>query len=55
MAIDLKAVANEVAAAVEITSPSSLDSMPFIPDSRRAWTRLAVAVLIGSLGSVGMW
>jgi MFS family permease len=27
----------------------------FIPDSRRAWSRLAVAVLIGSLGSVGMW
>jgi MFS family permease len=27
----------------------------FIPDSRRAWTRLATAVLIGSLGSVGMW
>ncbi|MGB8401291.1 MAG: MFS transporter [Bradyrhizobium sp.] len=27
----------------------------FVPDSRRAWTRLAVAVLIGSLGSVGMW
>jgi MFS family permease len=27
----------------------------FIPDSRQAWTRLAVAVLIGSLGSVGMW
>ena len=25
------------------------------PTSRRAWTRLAVAVLIGSLGSVGMW
>jgi MFS family permease len=49
------AVANEVAAAVEITSPSSRDSMLFIPDSRRAWTRLAVAVLIGSLGSVGMW
>ncbi|WP_298261871.1 MFS transporter [Bradyrhizobium sp.] len=30
-------------------------SQPFIPDSRRAWIRLAVAVLIGSLGSVGMW
>ncbi len=30
-------------------------SIPFTPDSRRAWTRLAVAVLIGSLGSVGMW
>ena len=29
--------------------------MPFVPDSRRAWTRLAVAVLIGSLGAVGMW
>ncbi|WP_244521986.1 MFS transporter [Bradyrhizobium embrapense] len=27
----------------------------FIPDSRRAWLRLAVAVVIGSLGSVGMW
>ncbi|MBR1215458.1 MFS transporter [Bradyrhizobium sp. JYMT SZCCT0180] len=27
----------------------------FVPDSRRAWARLAVAVLIGSLGSVGMW
>jgi MFS family permease len=26
-----------------------------MPDSRRAWLRLAVAVLIGSLGSVGMW
>jgi predicted MFS family arabinose efflux permease len=27
----------------------------FVPDSRQAWIRLAVAVLIGSLGSVGMW
>ncbi|WP_375788032.1 MFS transporter [Bradyrhizobium sp. Pha-3] len=27
----------------------------FIPDSRRAWLRLAIAVVIGSLGSVGMW
>ena len=26
-----------------------------MPDSRRAWLRLAVAVIIGSLGSVGMW
>ncbi len=55
MALDLTAAANEVAAAVEITSPSSQDSMLFVPDSRRAWTRLAVAVLLGSLGSVGMW
>src|SRR3954469_8032256 len=27
----------------------------FVPDSRRAWTRLGGAGLIGSLGSVGMW
>ncbi len=27
----------------------------FVPDSRQAWTRLVVAVLIGTLGSVGMW
>src|SRR4051812_9738200 len=33
----------------------SRDPAAFLPDSRRAWARLAVAVLIGSLGSVGMW
>ena len=27
----------------------------FAPDSRRAWLRLLVALLIGSIGSVGMW
>ncbi|MGZ5873640.1 MAG: MFS transporter [Bradyrhizobium sp.] len=53
--VDLQALANEVAAAVEIASRLSRNSTLFIPDSRRAWTRLAVAVLIGSLGSVGMW
>jgi MFS family permease len=40
---------------VEIAAQLSRHSLPFVPDSRRAWTRLAVAVLIGSLGSVGMW
>ena len=55
MALDREAEANEVAAAVETASPLSQDSTVFVPDSRRAWTRLAVAVLIGSLGSVGMW
>ena len=45
----------EVAPAVEIAAQLSRHSPPFVPDSRRAWTRLAVAVLIGSLGSVGMW
>ena len=30
-------------------------AIPFVPDSRQAWTRLVVATVIGSLGSVGMW
>jgi MFS family permease len=53
--LDLAALAKEVAAAVQMSAPISPDSAQFIPDSRRAWARLAVAVLIGSLGSVGMW
>jgi MFS family permease len=40
---------------VVISSEFSADSELFVPDSRRSWARLAVAVLIGSLGSVGMW
>jgi MFS family permease len=55
MMLDLTASAAEVAPAMDISSDSIPVSMPFIPDSRRAWTRLAVAVLIGALGSVGMW
>jgi MFS family permease len=38
-----------------MSSQITPDSAQFVPDSRRAWGRLAVAVLIGSLGSVGMW
>ncbi len=30
-------------------------SAPFTPDSRQAWIRLALALLIGAVGSVGMW
>jgi MFS family permease len=41
--------------AVDISSDLTRDSQLFMPDSRRAWLRLAVAVAIGSLGSVGMW
>lgn len=37
------------------SSSPALDSSKFIPDSRKAWIRLAIAVLIGSIGSVGMW
>ncbi len=40
---------------MEISSHFVRDSELFIPDSRRAWARLAVAVVIGALGSVGMW
>jgi MFS family permease len=55
IAVDGKVEADEVAPAVELAAPLSRNSSLFIPDSRRAWIRLAVAVLIGSLGSVGMW
>ena len=52
--LDLEAVGDEVAA---VHAPS--DSFPrpaaFIPDSGQAWARLALAVLIASIGSVGMW
>jgi MFS family permease len=41
--------------AVEIHSQFPKKANPFIPDSRRAWLRLAVATVIGALGSVGMW
>ncbi|QWG15675.1 MFS transporter [Bradyrhizobium sediminis] len=39
-----------------VHAPSShRDSRRFTPDSGQAWVRLALAVLIGSIGSVGMW
>ena len=36
-------------------SDSGASTTPFIPDSRQAWVRLGLALLIGSIGSVGMW
>src|SRR5438067_3793344 len=53
--VDPEARAAEIAPAVEIPSELPPVSTSFMPDSRRAWLRLAVAVVIGSLGSVGMW
>src|SRR3954454_10606237 len=53
--VDPEAIAAEVALAVVISSHFSRDSELFIPDSRQAWTRLAVAVMIASVGAVGMW
>ncbi|MGY3692334.1 MFS family permease [Bradyrhizobium sp. USDA 3240] len=55
MWLDPKANADEVPRAVVISSEFSPEAAVFIPDSRRAWLRLAIAVVIGSLGSVGMW
>jgi MFS family permease len=52
--LDLVPRAGEVAAVTEISKPAT-DSSIFVPDSRRAWIRLAIAVVIGSIGSVGMW
>ena len=42
-------------AAVHAPSQPSKDSPPFTPDSRQAWVRLTLAVLIASVGAVGMW
>jgi MFS family permease len=53
--VDRMVGADQFAPAVDTTVNPSRHSSPFVPDSRRAWSRLAVAVLIGSLGSVGMW
>ncbi|MGY4572782.1 MFS family permease [Bradyrhizobium sp. USDA 3256] len=55
MWLDPEANADEVPSAVVISSEYSPEVATFIPDSRRAWLRLVVAVVIGSLGSVGMW
>ena len=54
MSLDPGGAGDEVAG-VHAPSDSSKDQPLFIPDSRQAWVRLALAVLIGSIGSVGMW
>jgi MFS family permease len=39
-----------------VHAPSDIsESAGFTPDSRQAWVRLGLALLIGSIGSVGMW
>ena len=53
MLVDLGARAVEVA---DVHAPSEArDSAHFTPDSRLAWVRLVIALVIGSIGSVGMW
>jgi MFS family permease len=53
--VDRRQDGGEFARAVDTAVNLTRHYQPFVPDSRQAWTRLAVAVLIGSLGSVGMW
>jgi MFS family permease len=54
MLLDPKAAGDEVAA-VHAPAEPSRDSPLFTPDSGQAWVRLALALVIGSIGSVGMW
>jgi MFS family permease len=53
--VDLEARAAEIAPAVEISSQLPSSPAAFTPDSGQAWVRLALAVLIASIGAVGMW
>jgi len=53
MLLDLTARRGEVAA---VHAPSDKkESAAFTPDSHLAWVRLALALVIGSIGAVGMW
>src|SRR6476660_6922007 len=54
MPVDPSAPGEEVAA-VHAPADSSRDTPLFTPDSAQAWVRLGLALLIGSVGSVGMW
>src|SRR5450631_2960257 len=52
--VDLEAAGDEVGG-VHAPSDSSKDSAAFTLDSGQAWVRLGLALIIGSIGSVGMW
>src|SRR5258705_671345 len=54
MSLDPEATGDEVAP-VHAPSDSSRRAVAFTPDSGQAWVRLALAVVIGSIGSVGVW
>src|SRR3984893_14182652 len=55
MLLDPKAAGEEVAGAVHAPTDSSKNSTAFVPDSGQAWVRLALALVIGSVGRVGMY
>jgi MFS family permease len=52
--LDPEAAPDEVTD-VHAPAESSKHSDRFTPDSGQAWVRLALALIIGSIGSVGMW
>ena len=53
MLLDHGAAGEEVAA---VHAPSDTqESAAFTPDSGQAWVRLALALVLGSIGSAGMW
>src|SRR5713226_6145154 len=54
MLLDLQAAGDEVPD-VHAPADSSKHSSLLTPDSGQAWVRLGLALIIGSIGSVGMW
>jgi MFS family permease len=54
MLLDRRTCSGEVAAVHAPTHPGQRPPA-FSPDSRQAWVRLVIALLIGSIGAVGMW
>ncbi len=53
--VDRGHLAHQIAPAVDIASDFTRHSPTFAPDSRQAWVQLGLALLIGSIGAVGMW
>jgi MFS family permease len=51
----VNSIYGEFARAVDISANLSRHSPTFVPDSRQAWIQLGFALLIGSIGAVGMW
>jgi MFS family permease len=55
MLLDPEASSDEVARPMHAPTNPAKTSPRFAPDSGQAWVRLALALVIGSIGSVGMW
>jgi MFS family permease len=48
-------MSGELACAVHAPADRSHEPARFTPDSRRAWVRLGLVLLIASIGAIGMW